>query len=129
MSSTSDLHSLVKAIKRGDVERIESLVKSGVDLNRQDDYGHTPLCHAASRGNPKVVQALLDCGADVNLADHIGFTPLTCAVRDKQKKAAEVLRQAGGKHEDTNLLIESIKETYPDLDTSWFVETGLKQEN
>ena len=102
---------------------MDSLVSSGLDVNRLDDYGWTPLCHAAERGNTKVIRMLLASGADVNMPSHIGFTPLTCAVRAKQRKAAEVLRQAGAKHEETNALIDRLNELNPDmhLDMSWFL--------
>ena len=60
----SDLQ-LIEAIKNGDGAKAEELIKSGADLNQQDEQGWTPLCFAAGKGDLKIVTFLVENGADV----------------------------------------------------------------
>ena len=72
---------LYEALEAGDLERISSLLKDGVDPNFRDERGGSAL-HLAiyfQGGNPEVVQMLLDAGADPNYQDlrgPEGGTPL-----------------------------------------------------
>lgn len=65
-SSEGGIHRLIKAVKRGDVAAIESLVESGVDVNGYNAQGLTPLCVAAGKGDTQVLRALLHAGAEPN---------------------------------------------------------------
>lgn len=112
----SNLRNLIKAIKRGDVEAIQNLVESGVDLNAFNEQGLTPLCIAAIKGNTQVLKVLLDSGADVNKPSWHGFAPLSWAVDARRKKAADLLREAGAKHEELNIMTEHLKKVYPGIE-------------
>jgi len=47
-------------------EIVLMLLKHGVDINKRDDWGRTPLMWAAQSAALETVQFLIDCGADVN---------------------------------------------------------------
>ena len=105
---------LIRAIKAADLEAIDRLCKSGVEVNQETQYGQTPLTIAAINGNTRVIQALIDAGANVNLPSVLGLTPLTWAVWARKKKAEALLRSVGAKHETSNVFTEFDRERYPE---------------
>ena len=76
---------VIKAIRRGDRDRLESLLKSGADPNEKDrDQGRTALMHAVGTpgnmaANPRCMELLIDMGANVNVKDNDGKTALMLA--------------------------------------------------
>ena len=50
----------------------EFLIKAGVDINRADSMGFTPLHIAVQKGNIKLTKMLLKNGADINAKDNFG---------------------------------------------------------
>ena len=106
-----------EAAWKGDLTRIEQLVKDGANVNAVDPSGETPLYWAAQGGHPVgphrcgheepgragVNKALIDLGADLNVQDKrprtpggsSGWTPLFVAVHHQQFKTAEARLQAG----------------------------------
>jgi hypothetical protein len=56
---------LIEAVKTGDYETAERLIKKGDDVNQQDQQGWTPLNFAAGKGNVSLVKLLVENGADV----------------------------------------------------------------
>lgn len=80
----------------------EVLLAHKADVNAKDQYGQTPICHAAmgvwskpEKDYEKVVQLLLDQGADINTANNAGDTPLLLAVRENRKAMVEFLLAKG----------------------------------
>ncbi|KAL5010411.1 hypothetical protein ScPMuIL_012716 [Solemya velum] len=72
--------SVATAAAVGDLQAVNQLVKEGVDLNKRDKDGMTPLGIAAFWGYADIVQSLLEAGADVNAANSGSmWTPLHCA--------------------------------------------------
>ena len=120
--SDSNLHSLIKAIKRGDVDSIHSLIESGTDIDAHNEQGLTPLCIAAMSSNTQVLKVLIDAGADVNKPSLHGFAPLSCAVRAKRKKASALLLEAGAQHEGSNFITERMKKLYPNIELDLYGE-------
>lgn len=55
------------------------LLGAGLDINKQEDSGYTPLMLAAQRGNAEVVEILLKRGADTSLKNENGKDALTLA--------------------------------------------------
>ena len=118
--SDSNLHNLIKAVKRGDIDSIQRIIESGIDVNGHNDQGVTPLCIAAGKGNTQVLKVLIDAGADVNKPSLTGFAPLSWAVIAKQKKATNLLREAGAKHEESNIMTEHLKNVYPEMNVDLY---------
>lgn len=64
------------AAQRGDLTKVEILLKWGAKSNVRDGWGSTPLHRAAAHGTVACVLALLGDGADVNARDSNGSTAL-----------------------------------------------------
>jgi ankyrin repeat protein len=63
-----------------DVAQAERLLAAGMDPNRGDVDGFTPLHLAAQQGALSAARLLLDHGARVDAVDRFGNTPLWTAV-------------------------------------------------
>lgn len=85
------------------VEMMSLLLKSGVNKDKQDSAGRTPLhfaanvtpLHHAANVIEPVVRLLLEAGANPNIADNHGETPLHCAAGKGQESIAKMLIQNG----------------------------------
>ena len=55
---------------------LKYLIKNGIDINKEDCLGETPLFHACYRGNEAIVKYLIELGADINKENWYGRTPL-----------------------------------------------------
>ncbi len=72
---------LSNAVKEGNIESVELLLKCGADVNSLDTWGKTALHYAISKkSSVRIVELLLDAGADCNIKDSYGKTPLDYAV-------------------------------------------------
>lgn len=58
---------LIEAVKNGDVQKVEELIKEGADVNTCDAAGSTLLWNAYINDYHEIVFILLSAGADVNL--------------------------------------------------------------
>jgi ankyrin repeat protein len=87
---------ILRAARRGHVERVQQLLQMGVSARAADEYGVTPLHEAARNGHTKVVAVLLAAGADPNARSRDGQTP---AWQARNREILDALRQAGGRSE------------------------------
>jgi len=87
---------LSAAAQQGDADLCRYLLSQGVDINRKNMQGATPLVIALDYGHPEAAQALIEAGADMNLADANGQTPLILAARLDNTKPLETLLSKGG---------------------------------
>lgn len=73
------------------------LLNCGVDINRRNWRGQTPLMEASIRNNHKIVAILLDPNykADLNAKNNTGRTALILAVESKSWTTIELLLGAG----------------------------------
>lgn len=76
---------LLAGIREGDTRAVESLLRSGADPNRRDEFGATALMHAAVFASVETMRVLLDAGADVSAVDRSGATALMWATHDAEK--------------------------------------------
>ena len=66
-----------------------------VEADIRDNYGQTPLAHAATHGREAVVKMLLEIGqVDVNSKNSDGDTPLRCASDKGHESVVNLLRRA-----------------------------------
>lgn len=87
--------SLVDAAYYGDMERVESLLHAGVDVNARNEDGVTALAYACDRGHTEIVKKLLAHDADVNTSSNIGSTALMNAAYMGQEKIVNILIASG----------------------------------
>jgi ankyrin repeat protein len=94
--------SLIEAAEAGELEVVEKLLGSGVDVNEQSDDQSTALHLAAQEGHVEVARRLIEAGADINAKDDIDQTPGDRARFWKQDKVLELL--------DSNSILEAARE-------------------
>lgn len=91
---------LTAASLGGQLEIVQVLVQAqGIDVNRRDGYGLTPLYYACGHGHLEIVQVLVrvqEGGIDVNLPGGHGITPLHRASQGGYLKVVQVLLQVKG---------------------------------
>lgn len=73
------------------------LIKSGPDINAQDDRDMTPLHFAAKKGHLEVTRVLLDHHAFINVIDRDGKTPLAYAQEGGFRDIISLLQGRHGK--------------------------------
>ena len=73
--------SLPKAAKNGNIKAVRTFLKKGVNVNKADEDGWTPLLWASSKGRMVITKLLLNKGANINKAEDCGWTPLHMASR------------------------------------------------
>ena len=61
------------------------LLAAGANVDKQNDYGSTPLIYAASNGKIEVVKELLKAGANKKLKDKRGRTAYDYARKEETK--------------------------------------------
>lgn len=72
---------LTEAVRRYGEKYIEALLDDrGADINIKDDFGRTPLMHAAAINDENIVKLLLNHGADKTIKDEIGYTAKDYAI-------------------------------------------------
>ena len=67
---------LLYASSRGNIDKIKSLLKKGINIDCRDSFGITPLMKACNEANAEVVEYLIERGADVNTVDYYGSSPI-----------------------------------------------------
>ena len=77
------------------------LKKGGIDVDKRDVEGNTPLYHACLKGFRDIVNLLLDSDADVSIANNCSATPLHAVARSGNKEIIGKLVQYGAELDDT----------------------------
>lgn len=85
---------LIEAIAKKDINRIEQLVRNGVDLNQGIlMYNTSPLMFAVETGSKLIVSKLIEHGSYVDTVDHLGNTPLIKSIEENRDEIATILIQ------------------------------------
>ncbi|MBU0479567.1 MAG: ankyrin repeat domain-containing protein [Proteobacteria bacterium] len=91
---------------RGNIKVVEALLAQGVELDWQDEEGHTALSRAAWQGHDKIVALLLSAGAKTEIRQRNGMTALSWAAQEGALATVRLLIQYGAvvnlRHEDGN---------------------------
>lgn len=77
---------IIKAVQSGDTKKVESLIKSGIDVNASDKEGRTLLMIAACTGNIKMLDLLISKGARLESYDDSGNTAFMYAFFNSDEK-------------------------------------------
>ncbi|WP_416897456.1 MAG: ankyrin repeat domain-containing protein [Minwuia sp.] len=83
------------AMDKGNVQRMENLLRSGADPNAIDASGRDAIIAAAWRGREMVVELLIEKGVDIDTIDLEGRTPLTWASINGYEAIVEDLLNEG----------------------------------
>ncbi|KAF3916932.1 Ankyrin-2 [Orbilia brochopaga] len=86
------------AAEKGNISIIRLLLKTGgINLEKTNGDGFTPLTGAISKGQESVVRALIEAGADVNFTPVGGRTPLLEACAKGYHGIAQLLLENGAR--------------------------------
>jgi ankyrin repeat protein len=85
---------LVTAIKSGNEEVVEFLIRNGANVRREHAWKRSPLHIAATDASPRIIELLLKAGAtaDINKADELGLTPLHAVFQTSNGDHAEKVK-------------------------------------
>ncbi|CAK7347458.1 unnamed protein product [Dovyalis caffra] len=86
---------LCEAAKNGDIDKVKSLINSGIDVTYFDNNGLTPLMHAAKRGHTVIVNDLLEAGAPWNALSPSNISAGDFAMEAGHQDAYAILLNAG----------------------------------
>ncbi|XP_078278066.1 ankyrin repeat and MYND domain-containing protein 2a [Rhinoraja longicauda] len=101
---TEEESELLQVISEGNVQEAGRLLGSrNVRVNCLDQYGMTPLMHAAYKGKAEMCKLLLQHGADVNCNEHEhGYSALMFAGLSGNKEITRMMLQAGAEIDVVN---------------------------
>ncbi|HEX2832352.1 MAG TPA: ankyrin repeat domain-containing protein [Thermoanaerobaculia bacterium] len=111
---------LIQAAQAGDVEKVRSLLDSGVDVNSILLGDGTALIAAVRGGQQPMIDFLIDRGADVNLGVRGDGNPLIAAAREGSADAVRELLDRGATidavvPEDESPLIQAAAEGHAEV--------------
>lgn len=86
---------LIKAVEKGEIETVGTLLNSGANIEVADKIGFTPLSHASYKGNSEMTNLLLGHGSGVNNPNKLGIPPLAYAICYGGFDEAELLLEKG----------------------------------
>lgn len=83
------------AARSGSLQIVESLIRSGANVNSLDEYGHAPIHWAAMGGFLDVINCLLENGADLNFRNRDLQLALHYAIQYEKKEVVAFLLNKG----------------------------------
>ncbi len=86
---------LLKVAARGEVERLEEMLRTGFEINGADNNGDTALIAASRAGNLASVEMLLKAGAEIETKGRDSQTALLAACATAQPEVVNRLLEAG----------------------------------
>jgi ankyrin repeat protein len=91
---------LHQACVQVNAEAVRFLLENGIEVNRQDNNGDTPLHIAAiSTDSPSIIGLLVEYGADTEIKDCMGLTPLLFAcIYDNFENVKELVKRGANIH-------------------------------
>ena len=82
------------AISKGDLSKVQQLVEIGVDVNKKDERGITPLMYAILFKQTEIVSYLIRNGADYRAEDAKGNTISDYAEKSKSEEIIKLVNDA-----------------------------------
>ncbi len=86
---------ITQSIAKNDVADVQQHIRSGVDVNEQNQSGWTPLHYAAVRGNKAIAALLIESGAKLDVKTKSSQTALHFAAERGFAELAELLVEKG----------------------------------
>ena len=82
-------------MKEGNQKIVEYLVKSGVDIDQEDERQWSPIHQAIFQRNTRIVQFLVDKGAKLDQNNPNGYSALTSSIERGNNEIVELLIMNG----------------------------------
>lgn len=95
---------LEDAVREGNMDKVQDLLRHGAPLTWKNYYGWTALHWASYNAHVEIIQLLLDKGAELNDLNNDNKLPIDICgynCRDKQRilQALSVLQEAGSRQQ------------------------------
>ena len=90
-----DPEEFIKAIQRGDTQKVVFYLKKGVNINYKDKNEGTPIMHAIGWKQDYIVDLLLEKKADLTPANKDGMSVLHFALTEGSKAVTKKIIEAG----------------------------------
>ncbi|NRR91111.1 ankyrin repeat domain-containing protein [Winogradskyella undariae] len=81
-----DIAALCKAVAKGNLEEVNKLIKSGVDVNEKSN-GLMPIHYAAKYNRVEIIKVLITAGSEIHKPCDMGYTALNYAKKSNAKEA------------------------------------------
>ena len=102
---------LFDAVKKGELEKVERLIKNNsTKVDVMNNFGETPLMIATMNGNYEMAKLLINSGANVNFKDCAGWSLLFRAINNHRKEIVELLINSGANLEEKLILFSKDKQ-------------------
>jgi serine/threonine-protein phosphatase 6 regulatory ankyrin repeat subunit B len=95
VSKDHQIGGLIEAMKAGQINLAELLIRRGAGVNAKDKDGKTPLHWALENNSINLAELLIQGGAEVNAQDKDGWTPLHWAAEKNHAAVVELLIKSG----------------------------------
>ncbi|MFM7427230.1 MAG: ankyrin repeat domain-containing protein [Elainella sp.] len=92
---------LLRAVERGNLDQVTSVLNQGANPNTGGSSGGYPLSTAVQRSQTDIVQALLNHGASPNITSDEGYTPLVEALVAQESAIVRLLLEHGANPNQT----------------------------
>ncbi|MCA1614837.1 MAG: ankyrin repeat domain-containing protein [Acidobacteria bacterium] len=92
--SNNRITELMVAASRGDLPRVEALLRDGAEVNARDAFGQTALIYAAGAGHQTVAEELIDGGADIDARNRSNRSAFDLAEARGHAALAALLKNA-----------------------------------
>ncbi|SIR38662.1 ankyrin repeat domain-containing protein [Maribacter ulvicola] len=92
ISANDEISSLCKAVIKGDVNKVRSLLALGEELNEKS-LGLTPAMYAARYNKVEVLKVLVLNGANLNIKSDQGYTAKDYAKMSNAMDALKVIKE------------------------------------
>ena len=67
---------IVKLLRTNEIDKLRSIIESGISPNPCNAYGESLVHMVARRGNHDILRMMLECGTSIQVSDDYGRTPL-----------------------------------------------------
>lgn len=90
-----DSQAIFEFIRKGNIEAVKTLIKTGINLEVEDKKGGTPLLLAVKDNKYEIAKLLIKNGADVSFIKKNGQSILIEAADEKDHRLTELLLEKG----------------------------------